>query len=115
MPKDKLVLDQDRDGRWLIGWYLAEDEDIGACLGEGHPHSTDSKDENDIASRAAFEAGPCTVYSDGYRWESRADVHRALRAANAALADARSKVPLPDWAKQALAAGWKMPKGWKPC
>lgn len=21
---------------------------------------------------------------------------------------------LPDWAKQALAAGWKMPKGWKP-
>ena len=115
MPKDKLVLDQNRDGRWLIGWYLAEDEDIGMYLGEGHPHSADSKDEHDIASRAAFEAGPCTTYSDSYRWESRADAHRALRAANAALTDARSKVPLPDWAKQALAAGWKMPKGWKPC
>lgn len=113
MSKDKLVLDENRGG-WLISWYLAETGDMGAALGEGSPLAG-SKDEHDIASLAAKAAAtPSTIGFNGYRWESRADAQRALRAAKAALLDARSKVPLPDWAKQALAAGWKMPKGWKP-
>ena len=113
MSKDKLVLDEDRGG-WVISWYLADIGDVGATLGEGSPEAN-SKDEHDIASLAAKAAAPPSAVSfNGYRWESRADAQKALRAANAALADARSKVPLPDWAKQALAAGWKMPKGWKP-
>ena len=90
MSKDRLVLDEDRNGLWFISWCFPE-------------------------SRAAFGAAvPYLRNHDGYRWETRGDAQRALRAAKAALLDARSKVPLPDWAKQALAAGWKMPKGWKP-
>ena len=49
MPKDKLVLDEDRR---IIQWYVADIDDIGACLGEGHPHPANSKDEHEIASRA---------------------------------------------------------------
>jgi hypothetical protein len=115
MSKDRLVLDEDRNGLWFISWCFPESGDMGAFLGEGHPYSPDSKDEHHIASRAAFGAAvPYLRNHDGYRWETRGDTQRALRAAKAALLDARSKVPLPDWAKQALAAGWKMPKGWKP-
>ena len=25
-------------------WYVADIDDIGACLGEGHPHPANSKD-----------------------------------------------------------------------
>lgn len=117
MPKDRLILDEDRSGLWKIVWYLAEcgDYDYGAYLGDAHPHSSDSKDDHDIASRAAFDAvAPYSHNHVGYCWETRADAQKALRAAKTALLDAYSKTPLPDWAKQALAAGWKMPKGWKP-
>ena len=111
--KDRLVIEEERRGyRWRICWYFPEAGDIGAQLGDGHPHA--GTDEHDIASRAAFEASEVTVESSGYFWDTKAQATTAMRAANAALKVARSKIPLPEWAKQALAAGWKMPKGWKP-
>lgn len=111
--KDRLVIEEERRGyRYFIAWYLADDGDIGALLGDTHPHN--GTDEHDIASRAAHEASEGTIESSGYFWETKAQATTALRAANAALKVARSKIPLPEWAKRALAAGWKMPKGWKP-
>lgn len=47
-------------------------------------------------------------------WYTRSGASKALAAAKAALTIHRSAKPWPEWAKQALAAGWKAPKGWKP-
>jgi hypothetical protein len=46
----------------------------------------------------------------GYFWESKSAALAALRTIKAALKQER---PLPEWAKTALAHGWKAPKGWK--
>jgi len=54
----------------------------------------------------------------GFEFESVSDVKRFLAAMRAAVKSAKSEydsgVPWPEWAKQAQAAGWKAPKGWKP-
>jgi hypothetical protein len=54
----------------------------------------------------------------GYEFEAPAWARKFRAAMNAALKSARSEydsnVPWPEWAKQAEAAGWKPPKGWKP-
>jgi hypothetical protein len=47
-------------------------------------------------------------------WDSKRAAAEAKRAANAAVKLCASKKPLPEWAAQALGAGWKAPKGWKP-
>lgn len=47
-------------------------------------------------------------------WESKASATIALRAAKAAVQSVVAKRPTPEWTKQAIAAGWKAPKGWKP-
>lgn len=56
--------------------------------------------------------------NDGYAFESMAKTKKFLIAMRAAMKVARSEfetgIPWPDWAKQAKAAGWKPPKGWKP-
>ncbi len=46
----------------------------------------------------------------GAFWETEAEARVALRVAKEALKQER---PLPEWAKTALAEGWKAPKGWK--
>jgi hypothetical protein len=47
-------------------------------------------------------------------WNSERQAVEAKRAASAAVKLSASKRPLPDWAAQALAAGWKAPKSWRP-
>jgi len=117
MSIDKLICDESRYG-YKIAWWIevdpGNDYEYGAELGDGHPHDPQSKEAHDMASVAAFDAEPPTYIRAGYHWETKAAAMRALRAANAALKVAQSKVPLPDWAQKALAAGWKMPKGWQP-
>jgi len=60
----------------------------------------------------------CEPYKDGWVLESKADFRRFLTHVRAALKMARdpklNKKPLPEWAKTALQAGWKPPKGWRP-
>lgn len=113
MSKDRLARWTDRDHLRSISWF--GDEGEGATLGDGHPHDPKSQDEHDIASRAAYDAAtPCEVAHSGYKWATTSEATKALRAANAALKVAQSKVSVPGWAQKALAAGWKMPKGWKP-
>lgn len=54
----------------------------------------------------------------GYEFDSDATCRKFLAAMKVALKVAQSEydsnVPWPEWAKQAEAAGWKPPKGWKP-
>lgn len=119
MAKDKIVLDADRDGYFLV-WFLAEEGDMGATLGEDTYTADDLKKAKpaDWAHiKATITAGQTTGVvrrgHNGYRWESAADAKRARSAVTAVLKDTSSK-PWPTWAVEARAAGWKPPKNWKP-
>jgi len=73
----------------------------------------------EIAAREWVSTHPSASRGhDGYEFESEASAKKFCAAMRAALkaADAEydTGVPWPEWAKQATAAGWKPPKGWKP-
>lgn len=119
MAKDKLVVESDREGYYIV-WYLAEIGDLGAILGE----ETYTEAQLAKAGENDWEHIKATVVASkmsgvkrhghsGYRWESAAKAVAALRAVKAALKD-KSKKPWPAWALEAKAAGWKPPKGWTP-
>lgn len=114
MAQDKLCIESWR-GVFRICWLIAETGEAGAFLGDylsrGSP--PDCGDDHFVTTEAARAAG--AEYDDeGLLWESQSAVRKALTAANAALKAHRSAKPWPEWAKQALVAGWKAPKGWQP-
>ena len=126
-----LVLDARREG-YCIGWWLEEDDDIGATIGDGYDYKTFSdeaireKTEEDdrlhnIAGRTLEKLSKDPKWSvgmtrdhEGFRFDSRAKAREALRLIKAEFKAFESKTPYPEWAVKALAAGWKAPKGWKP-
>lgn len=119
MAKDKIVLDSDRDGYFLV-WFIAEVADLGATLGEDTYTAADlakAKPADWAHIKATITAGQTAGAvrrgPAGYRWETKADAAAALRAVNAVLKDTSSK-PWPTWAVEARAAGWTPPKNWKP-
>jgi hypothetical protein len=111
----KLVVDCDRN-RWRLSW--AFEDDVGGSLGqnskdgEGEPLSGWSRGdwEHWAASKAVKNLPGVERDSCGFYWESEAQARKALRVAKEALKQER---PLPEWAVQALKAGWKPPKNWK--
>lgn len=119
MAKDKLVLDEDRNGLYRIVWHLADEGDYGATLGEMRYTVRDlakatSEDWDHIAATVALgQTVGVQRDSDGYYWDSHTQARAALRAAQLVLKTKASK-PWPEWATQAAAAGWKPPKGWTP-
>ena len=124
MAKDRLVIDSGRHC-WRISWLLAEDRDIGGSLGQADKDGRGSApaDRDDwghwAASKAVREAPVEAGRPDGrdtigFYWKSKAGVQAAMRIVKAALKAGQDARPLPGWAKQAIAAGWKAPKGWKP-
>lgn len=111
MAKDRLVISEGRNG-YVIQWYLADIQDVGASLGDGPIPASDPPPEHEdweiiVAARAAGNASPDGRDRDGFFWESKAKARAALVSANAAL----KNKPLVDWEVKALAAGWKPPKG----
>lgn len=100
--KDKLIVQEDR-GVYRIFWWLAEEQDLGAELGDGHE---EGDDKHAVATRAAKTTPGVEKDSRSYYWESRSAASAALQIANAAL----KNKPLADWERKALAAGWKPPK-----
>lgn len=119
MPKDKLIIDSDRDG-YFIAWFISDVDDIGATLGEEtytEAQLTKAKSGDWEHIKATVVAGQTSGVerhgSNGYRWESLTAAKRALRAINAALKDKSGKT-WPEWAVKAKAAGWTPPKGWTP-
>lgn len=118
MAKPRLFIDDDRS-YYRITWYLPDEGDHGATLGESRytrAHLERAKCDDDwehiAATIAVSEAPGVQRDRDGYYWESRKDAVAALRTANTVLKN--RKKPWPEWALQAQAAGWKAPKGWKP-
>jgi len=113
--KDKLiVVESDHGYKYRIQWYLVEEDDIGATLGEEPISKSPSKSEdweNWKANTIAASRHPEKVL-EGFYWNSRSDATAILREINLAFKVKEDK-PFPEWAQQALKAGWKPPKGWK--
>jgi len=76
--------------------------------------------EHKAATVGAASQKDCEMYQrtggtdSGFYWEHKSDVQQALKLAKLRIVEARSKVPWPQWARDAVAHGWKAPKGWKP-
>ncbi len=114
-----LTIDERAEGFYLA-WYLPEDGDFGAYVGDrdlsAEKGSTpeDQKEvwEVNTANDAAkpFSCGKHPAY--GFEFKTMTQAKRAFTAANTALHEGGA--PLPEWAVLARAAGWTPPKGWKP-
>jgi hypothetical protein len=116
-----LIVDDREDHNWKyrLSWYFPDDADIGGSLGDSVFTEADLKtiDTSDVDSVLAYLAVSKLkdVQKDhgGFYWETQRAAQAALRTAKTAIAIGAER-SMPDWAKQALAAGWKAPKGWKP-
>lgn len=121
VAKDKLfVRDDDSRRVYRITWFLADDGDHGADLGDGDEYTdADLADAlgddrpHIVACMAAAKSDGVERDRRGYFWESHRDAATALRACNIAIKNDGGP-PWPEWATKAAAEGWKAPKGWKP-
>jgi hypothetical protein len=122
--KDKLVIIEDHHGN------------LGATLGEDCTRSQDpllliwaqaldkgEVGEDDLEHRAATVGAasqkrtqmyPTGTSAYGFYWEQRSDAQQALTLAKLRIKEAKDKKPWPQWAREAVAHGWKAPKGWTP-
>lgn len=111
---DKLMVYEDR-GVYRIGWYLPDDDDMGITLGEDLKDINQCDDKEHKAATQAVEALDDSVIDQyGFYWESKSAAQKVLKVAKQAVENLNSATPIPEWARQALIAGWKAPKGWKP-
>lgn len=114
MARDRLVVNEER-GVYQIAWFLAEEQDIGAALGECGTKPEAPTNEHEAAEAAVWGmADGSAVTRSGLYWETSSGARAALAVAKAAVAQFNSKKPWPEWTKHALAAGWKAPRGWTP-
>lgn len=120
---DKLVLTEEKY-KYRIQWEIHDEDgvdgvDLGGYLcqdptdGAGQAPMEREEWEHWVASGAVrttegFNLDSPSAWWDW--WESATHARAALRIAKEALKQER---PMPDWAKTAIAAGWKPPKGWK--
>ncbi len=108
------IIVADSGDRWVVA-YEFEDDGIGHIF-----HEERLTDDVELETRVVHETlrdDPDRVETSNFRgdfqWETEAAAKRALKKAEAALKAAQANKPYPEWAKQALAAGWKPPRGWK--
>jgi hypothetical protein len=113
---DRLIVEEERRHTCRIVWELDDGEETGGTLcqsesdGKGDPPKDRGDWEHWMASKVVREM-PSTKYdSFGAYWDDFKQAKAALAVVNEALKQER---PMPEWAKTALEAGWKPPKGWK--
>jgi hypothetical protein len=83
--KDKLVI-FDKGDVWRIGWYLADEQDMGATLGEDADSMNCGDDDHDAATNAIIYVDGARQHDvDGWYWETKAAAKNALSVANAAI------------------------------
>ena len=135
--KDKLTIVEDHRGNYQIQWELNDDAcDMGAVLGDDCTHDREpllliwglALDRGEVGSedlehRAATVGAASQKHTQmyqsgqvasGFYWERRSDAQQALALAKLRIKEAREKTPWPQWAREAVAHGWKPPKSWKP-
>jgi len=119
VAKDKLLIVKN-DYDYQLQWWLVEDDDMGLTIGEmqdsdlGDEPEDREEWENWVAHKIAAKTAGVLPRRDGgaFLWETKRGVEQALKQIK--LAWKTQARELPEWAKKALAAGWKAPKGWKP-
>lgn len=124
-----VVVESERGGPgYRIQWEINTDGDIdlGAYCGQSKKKPSDEIPSDPEArefwayERAGFQVigdspkGYCGHDRIGFWWETKSHATAAIAKIRALAKVTLSGVPWPDWAKQAVAAGWKPPKGWKP-
>lgn len=88
MAQERLVLDEDRHGLFRIFWYLPDEDDLGACLGDYLlPQQPCEDAEHRIATESAKALNTGELDTDGLYWYTRSAASKALAAAKAALDD----------------------------
>lgn len=124
MAKDKLIV-AEVHGVYVIGWFLAEEGELGAYLGDDVSTLEDvnkaapEDHEAVLAQYLAHKLWDSTVqrgssFGKHFFWETESQAKKALREIRANMEAFASKKPWPEWALKAKEAGWKPPKGWKP-
>jgi hypothetical protein len=122
MSRAPYLIVDDRDSanwKYRLSWYFPEYADIGSSVGDWAYTEIDLKTldvsnvDCAIAYLAVAKLDGIQKDASGFFWETREAAQSALRVAKAAITLGVDR-PMPDWARQALAAGWKAPKGWKP-
>lgn len=109
------------DSAYAIYW-VCEDGETGAQLGEFALRSVTREPVNEadrefllverFAKKHARETGGRYQKDRGWVWETEKAAREFAYRLEAELKAAKSNRPLQEWEKQALAAGWKPPKGW---
>lgn len=115
--RDHLCVTEEGNYCFYLAWYLADEQDFGARVGEGpvdytkEPDRANNPDEWECwtANRIAREDPDHEKDAIGFFWDSKSGAQRVLTKIKAAF---KAKRPLADWEKKALDAGWRPPKGW---
>lgn len=109
------------NGGYRLQWYFPVEDEWGSYLGEGDfwrgdaDGLTEEAQEVKAASDAANPMAVSCCWHIGFAFEDARAANRARTAANAAMrAFHKDTSRYPEWAKVALVAGWKAPKGWEP-
>ena len=125
---DRLEVTDGPQGYYLR-WWLPEEDDYGATVGESGTEPTRTKDidiEWYTAEVVCFRCLKATPDSDtfgldkqGFWWTSKSKANKVLAQIRAETkvalqAKGESGAEWPEWAITAKANGWKPPKGWKP-
>jgi len=110
----------DESKGFRIRWIDPEDGEEGGAVGDARDEYKKAPDPNKdrdawevyIVETALKDLDPKPEFDlEGYFWDNKREAHAAFRIAKAAL---EQEKPMPDWAKKAVAEGWKPPRGWKP-
>lgn len=113
MAKDYLDLVEAPDGKYFLVWYLLEEQEYGAYLGDLPKQRKKEPDracdpdgwECWMADKIARE-DPNVVEDGVLYWECKSHARSVLSKIKAAFL---MKRPLADWEKKALEMGWKPP------
>jgi hypothetical protein len=102
---------------YQIAWYLAEEQDYGAFLGDAPTAQTEPDRANEPEEWECWKADRIArddpnAHRDSLGrlyWYEKSHAQAVLSKIKTAF---KVKRPLADWEKKALDAGWRPPKGW---
>lgn len=97
--------------------YVVAWEDEGYAGGWLGLSGVDDDEHVRVSKAAADACPPDRRTPEGFVWDELASATKALRAARAeqrAIRDEANNRPWPDWAKTAVANGFKPPRKWHP-
>lgn len=111
---DRLFVEA-RGGVYRLRWFIEDDQEEAHALGEvmsilSEPEPKERGVWEDWKAHQIVSEMKPARDRYGYFWDTKKDAEAVLRLVREALKQDR---PLPEWAKTALAHGWKPPKGWK--